>query len=130
VAKRRINTGEILYPTPEYVRKRREELFLTSAELSRMMGYSEGYVGTVEQENMPVTRRFAERFWAVVENGSIKRAVTAIAPLGVPDDVYILRPARECACGCKMSFIPNSGNHRYLDSRHRRRVGGYRGERT
>jgi hypothetical protein len=120
--------GELLFPPPNFVRDRRRELSLSASELSRLMGYSDGYVGNIEQETLPVTRQFAEKFWMVIGDGEIRRSVVAIAPLGVPDEVYIMRPARECLCGCKMFFIPNSGNHRYLDSRHRRRKGGWRGE--
>ena len=121
---------DLLIPPPDFVRAARLSLNLSAAELDRLMGYSVGYVSHIEKENLPVTKKFARRFWAIVGDDEAKQTITAVAPLGVPDGVIILRAAVECSCGCKMWFIPNSGTHRYLDRRHRRRIGGWRGERS
>ncbi len=116
---------DLLIPTPDYVKARRLEVKLTGKELSRRMGYSNNYVGLIEQENLPVTKQFARRFWALMNDGSQLRAINAWVPLkwslNGHSDVMILREPRRCACGCETLFVPNSWNHRFLSRKHRRR---------
>lgn len=112
----------MLYPSPDYVRRRRTELGLSVSELSRMMGYVRTYVGAIEREDLPVTRQFAERFWAVVADPAAMRVVEAVVPLqfGVNGVLHVTR-ARQCACGCGRWFVPLSWNHAFISRKHRRR---------
>ncbi|MBA7543174.1 hypothetical protein ES705_35504 [subsurface metagenome] len=122
---------ELVYPTPDYVKARREELKISAADLSRRMGYSDRYVALIEQENLPVTRKFAKRFWNVIFDKEQKRTAVAIVPLsfGVDEDteIQITRKPVKCRCGCQLWFVPSSTRHRFLNRNHwsrwRRRQG-------
>jgi len=114
--------AELLYPTPEYVKGRRKSLNLTAAELSRMMGFSEGYVSGVEQETVGVSAEFARRFWAVF-NGNTRVIVSASIPAveGLSGVLHVSRLPKRCACGCREWFVPNSWNHAFVDRTHQRK---------
>ena len=96
---------------------------MSQRHLAAALGYHKSYIGHVEHGRHPITSDFAARFLssaAAIQAGIPAVQVMAIAdPNGFVDGTIILRPSRECACGCGAWFIPNAHNHKFLP-RHRR----------
>jgi len=107
--------------SPDEIRSWRKNAGLSMAELGLLLGgYSRGYICHIEHGRAPISKRFAQRFRALVNNGVSSEMTAVYIPPGVPGGFHVLSTdIRVCACGCGKRFVPRSWNHRYFPG-HRR----------
>lgn len=107
----------------EDIRRKRQNLGLSASEMSRLLGYSRGYLAAVENGSLPLTERLISAIndMGEHENLSLQKVRLPYSPETSDRVLYCNRPARLCACGCGMAFIPSSSRHFFLNRNHARR---------
>jgi len=107
----------------EDIRRKRQKLGLSASEMSRLLGYSRGYLAAVENGSLPLTERLISAINNMGQHHHVTLQKVRLPYSAETNDklLYCNRPARLCACGCGMAFIPSSSRHVFLNRNHARR---------
>ena len=69
-------SASLLYPPPHHVKSRREAAGFSLSALASLMGVDRSLISKVENEQVPMSEDFRDRFWAVFgENGTARHVV-------------------------------------------------------